>query len=325
MIEPRYLCADIGGTKLRACVFGDDERIRGAVTDTTPAHLGGRAAADRLLELCDRALEKAGAGSTKPAGVGVSFGGPVDYRTGRILKSHHVSGWEGFPLVERLADRYGSDVRIENDGNAAAVGEYLFGAGRGARGLLYLTVSTGVGGGIVAGDQLWRGAGGSAGEVGHVVVVEDGRPCVCGKRGCVEAYSSGTSLALRAQELLRLRTHHEPAGLMTELAGGDTDAVTAPIVFDAAASGDPTAAELVADAVRHLGTAIANVVTVLDADRVVIGGGMSREGDRLFAPLQRRVDELAMFGNHHVPVVSASLGDESGLYGAFALASGRFD
>lgn len=138
----------------------------------------------------------------KPAAIGVSFGGPVDASTGTVKLSHHVAGWENIPLKGLLEDEFGVPVGVDNDANVAALGEHRFGAGQGYDSLFYITVSTGVGGGWVLNGQPWRGAGGMAGEIGHIVVDPAGPVCLCGKRGCVERLASGPYMAQNAREIL---------------------------------------------------------------------------------------------------------------------------
>ncbi|MEP7357805.1 MAG: ROK family protein, partial [Anaerolineales bacterium] len=180
------LALDFGGTKHAAAVVVRGERAERARRQA-PATPNGGMTDDLALMLT---LAREALGGRRPAAVGVSFGGPVDYSSGTVRLSHHVPGWENMPLVQRLRGEFGAPVQVDNDANVAALGEYRFGAGQGCHSLLYVTVSTGVGGGWVLAGQIWRGHEGMAGEIGHTVVDPAGPLCLCGKRGCVERMAS---------------------------------------------------------------------------------------------------------------------------------------
>ena len=178
----------------------------------------------------------------RPAAIGVSFGGPVDFRQGLVRLSHHVPGWENIPLQQMLEQSFQAPAAVDNDANVAALGEARFGAGRGASSLFYITVSTGVGGGWILNGQPWRGADGMAGEIGHTVVDPQGPPCLCGKSGCVERLASGPYMAADARQILQERPQR--GTLIRQLASGDLDAITGKLLAEAAAAGDKLAWEL---------------------------------------------------------------------------------
>lgn len=228
----------------------------------------------------------------------------MDYSCQRTLLSHHGVGWEDFPLVERIAARWGHPVAMENDANAAALGEARFGAGRGYHTILYVTVSTGIGAGIVVEDKLYRGSRGLSGEIGHTIVLPDGPRCPCGKRGCLEAVAAGPSIA---------RAYAERAGLATDGFGAEQ-------VFQRAAAGEAPARTVLDNAIRLLGIGLANAINLLDPDIVVIGGGVSRAGDALFVPLREAVRSVcAPSPPGAVPIVPGELDDTGGVLGAVAL------
>ena len=197
------LALDFGGTKLAAGLVNwrTGEVLRQARCATVGSR-GARGQIADMLGLVEGELGLAGAGRPAIDAVGVSFGGPVDTGRGIVLQSHHVEGWEGLPLAAELGATFHCPVYLENDANAVALGEYRYGAGRGARTVVYITVSTGIGGGIVLEGELWRGSHGVAGEVGHMVVRPGGPLCTCGNRGCLESLASGPSIARRAREAL---------------------------------------------------------------------------------------------------------------------------
>jgi glucokinase len=254
----------------------------------------------------------------------VSFGGPVDWKTGRVILSHHVAGWEDIALVGMLRERYGVPAAMDNDANTAALGEWRFGAGRGCQSLLYITVSTGIGGGWVLGGEVYRGVDSMAGEIGHLAVDPDGPECVCGKRGCVEAIGSGTAIAaymarLKAPRPEAARTARLKAGKGSRLEA----ARTAEEVNQWAEAGDPAAIEVMARAARALGIGIGYAITLINPDRVVIGGGVAEAGQVYWRTLRETASRYVL-PQMRVEVVKAGLGGESPLWGAAALAESVF-
>jgi glucokinase len=228
-----------------------------------------------------------------------------------IVSPLNIPGWRDFPLRARLAAAYGLPVVVDNDAKAMALGEHWRGAGQGARYLLGMVVSTGVGGGIVVDGRLLHGAQGNAGHIGHVVVAPSGPRCACGARGCIEAVASGPSIVRAAQAALR-------RGTPSELA--DAAPLTAETVAAAARAGDSLAMALFVRAGRALGRGIASAAALVDLDRVVIGGGVSQAGSLLFDPLRAELARRARLDfTRGLAVLPAALGRQAGLVGAAAL------
>jgi glucokinase len=305
---------DIGGTHQTVAVVGGDGRIVAQRrTRTAPG-----AAAPQLVQWIGAALDSAIAEAGPPVqGIGIGFGGPVDHARGQIVRSHHVPAWEGFPLRDVLSERYRAPTVLDNDANAAALGEARFGAGKGFPNLVYVNVGTGIGAGLVLAGRLYRGAHGLAGELGDVTVVPDGAACACGKRGCLEAYASGRALGRRAREAVAA----DPAGgaLLLRLAGSAA-AVEGPHVVGAARAGDALATRLLDETADHLGAALATAVGLLDPDAIVLGGGVATAGEVLFGPLRRALARQLLPGAPAPPVLGAALGYDAGVVGAAALA-----
>lgn len=253
-------------------------------------------------------------GDHKPAAIGISFGGPVDAQTGVVRLSHHVPGWENHPLQEVLVQEFSVPVRIDNDANVAALGEHRFGAGQGYDSLLYLTVSTGVGGGWILNGQPWRGSEGMAGEIGHTVIDPQGPRCLCGKRGCLERLASGPYIAQQAQAL---QTQPQRGAILQKLAGGLE--LTAEQVSQAAAQGDSLAWDVLERAAWALGVGIGNVANLINPQRFVLGGGVMKSGDRFWQGIQQVAQETAL-PEVRFEIVPAALGDQAPLWGAVALA-----
>lgn len=307
------LALDFGGTKLAAATVEPGARaFRARASMPSPPNKSAEADREIILALAKEVL-----GGKRPAAVGVSFGGPV--REGVVLLSHHVPDWEDFPLAEWLREHFGAPVAVENDANAAALGEWRYGAGRGTRYFLYVTVSTGVGGGIVIGGELYRGADGLAGEIGHMVVDPDGPRCTCGRRGCLEAFAAGPAIARRARELLASHHRSGEGRIILELVGGDPSRITAREVAAAAARGDPLAAEILREAGEALGFGLAQAITLLNPERVALGGGVVKAGEPFLAHV-RKAAEMWAFPGARVEIALAELGDDAPLWGAAALA-----
>jgi glucokinase len=263
-------------------------------------------------------LARAALAGRRPAAVGVSFGGPVWHETGVVKLSHHVPGWEGVALAERLSGEFGVPVVVENDGIIAALGEHRFGAGRGASSLLYITVSTGVGGGIVLDGRILHGADGMAGHVGHLRLERDGPPCVCGSRGCLEAIAAGPAIAAEARRRIAL----DPDGGADLLASvdGDVSAITAHLLADAASKGDQLALGVIERAATALGAGIGSAANLLNPERVLVGGGVSKAGPALWNVMRRVARETAM-PEVSLELAPAGLADDAPLWGAIALAA----
>ncbi len=345
--ERLLLALDFGGTKLTAGVVSTSELAASGERHwrahrVVPSPPGSNAQSDReimmglagdLLATAEVPLVKVarshGSKGESPLlpssaplllAVGVSFGGPVDAARGLVLLSHHVPGWENFPLRDWLEDRFGVPVVVDNDANAGALGEHRFGAGRGYDSLMYVTVSTGVGGGWILNGRPWRGADGMAGEIGHTVVDPDGPLCLCGKRGCVERLASGPYIAQRARQWLRAQP--DRGHILRGLAGGDWEAITAKLVAQAAAQGDDLAWEALEVAAWGLGVGIGNAANLVNPERFVLSGGVAKAGQRFWEGVRRTARATAL-PEVHFDVVPAALGDDAPLWGAIALAEDR--
>jgi len=249
-------------------------------------------------------------------GIGIGFGGPVDVASGTVRRSHHAPGWAGMELRTLFAERFKLPVVLENDANAAGLGEALFGAGRAADSLLYVNVGTGVGGAVIIKGRIHRGAHSSAGEIGHVVVKPDGPTCTCGKRGCVEALASGDAIGRRARE--RMAADASAATVLRKVPPAE---LTGCVVGMAAARGDALARQLMTEAATWLGMAIAGAANVIDPEVVVIGGGVAETGEPFLVPLQEAFKRYAVAPlSASTPVVAAELGYNAGVVGAAAVA-----
>ncbi len=296
------LAVDIGGTRFRVAVADEDGNLARVARRATQAEGGSVWMIDQVIRLASDFGSK-----FDIRAIGVGFGGPVDFAGQRIINSTHVEGWCDVPLPKLLEDRLGVPAVVDNDANVGALGEYVFGAGRGRKSMVYYTVSTGIGGGIILNGAIYRGANGNAGELGHVPILVDGPRCACGNVGCLEALCSGPAIARRARERMK----------------GSSHALTAKDVFDAARKGNRVAAEIVEETADYLGMGIAATINTVAPDIVVVGGGVAKAGRILFDPLRKSVKRRVMpVHRRDVRVVPAKRGDNAVLLGAVALAQG---
>jgi glucokinase len=305
---------DIGGTKVLGGVVTPDGEVLATVRRATPDDDSRQTAvviAEVVAELAD--------GHPDVEAVGVGAAGWIDAERSTVMFAPNVA-WRDEPLRERIADKVGLPVVVENDGNTAAWAEFRFGAARGVADVLLITVGTGIGGGIITGGALFRGAYGVAGEFGHVRVVPGGLPCGCGRRGCFEQYCSGRALVREARALAEANPHH--AARLLTLAGGDVDAIQGPQVTRAAEDGDPAAIEAFGVVGTWLGQGLADLVSIWDPGLIVVGGGVVESGELLLAPA-REAYLTALGPRITLPVAeihAAELGNEAGLIGAADLA-----
>jgi glucokinase len=312
-----YLILDFGGTKNACALFTQDEQgaflLEALESRASPPHPDAAYDYATMLELARHVLN-----GRAPEAVGISFGGPVRASQGRVVLSHHVPGWDDVPLCARLEQEFGKRVVMDNDANAAALGETRFGAGRGCASVLYITVSTGVGGGWVLNGEIYRGASELAGEIGHVVVDPAGPPCVCGRRGCVEPLACGPAIARSARE--KLERDAARGEILRRLIENDLSRITALRVNEAALAGDELAREAMDGAARALGFALGNVICLMNPERIILGGGVSKSGEWYFETVRRAARENVMPElREAVNIVPALLGDTAPLWGALAL------
>jgi glucokinase len=305
------LALDIGGTKLAVAVVTDDGQTHGLIVEPTRRDDGPDAIISRLFDMGKRAMVASGYGEV--AAVGISCGGPLDSTAGILINPLHLPGWIDIPIVGMAERVFGVPAVLANDASVAALAEYRYGAGRGTQTMLYLTISTGVGGGAVINGRLHAGAAGNGGEFGHILVQSDGRPCLCGRFGCLETYASGTSIAVRAREAVAA------AGGRSTLA--ELPEIRAEHVSAAATAGDPVAVAIWDETMRLLSVAITDLVNIMEPDLVVLGGGVTRSGTAVIDPVRHAVVRDAMAPAAAAVLLElAELGDVVCVVGAGAIA-----
>jgi glucokinase len=301
----KVLAVDLGGTKTAVSVWTVEGRRLESRRFPTPAG-PPETTLDRISALGRDLLQGA-----KPIAVGVSGGGPLDPERGVIISIPNLPGWIEVPIAARLREEFSAPVGIENDANACALAEYRFGAGRGCRHLVFLTVSTGIGGGLILDGRIYRGHRFLAGEAGHQVIQPDGPPCGCGKRGCLEALASGTGIARRLAEAAKSGGVAAPASVLPR---------DARELVDRARRGDAFSLDFLRETAGFLGQGIANLVFILDPERIILGTIAVAAGDLLLAPLREEVSKRLWPAYQHLEILPAALGDALGDTAAFAVA-----
>ncbi len=303
---------DIGGTKIAAGVVDE----KGSVLDTCKVPTPDTA--EGVVDAIADAVRRVGSGHTAEA-VGIGAAGYVDDKRATVLFAPNID-WRREALKEKVEHRVGLPVVVENDANAAAWGEYRFGAGQGHDDVVCVTLGTGLGGGIIIGGRLHRGRFGVAGEFGHIRVVPDGLLCGCGSQGCWEQYASGRALVRYARQ--RAAATPDNARVLLELSGGTPESVEGRHISEAARAGDPVAVDSFRELARWAGAGLADLASLFDPSAFIVGGGVSDEGDLVLDPIRKSFRRW-LVGNQwrpHAQVLAARLGGEAGLVGAADLA-----
>ena len=311
------LAIDVGGTKIRIAIISGKGKIIAKEQRLTLADEGLEAVTGRIISGIDRLLRLKNLAPSQLHSIGIAAAGAIDSEKGLITSSPNLPGWCDVPLRDIVKSKYGVDTFLINDASAAALGEHEFGAGRGVNNLIYLTVGTGIGGGIIIDGKLYLGPSGSAGEIGHMTIDVNGQRCSCGNTGCLETLASGTAMAKEA--IKRIKQGEKSS--LTEIVGGKIENITADTVEVAARGGDSLASEVISEAATYLGVGMVNLVNIFNPEMVIVGGGVAKMGDLLLNPARQVVQERAFqLPAQAVRIVQAQLGDDSGLLGAAAFA-----
>jgi glucokinase len=320
------LAVDIGGTKLAMGVarlesFRASGRLEHIIKEPIPSPGTPEVVIARILE---QARELIDAYGEELASIGISIGGPLDHLSGTVINFPHLPGWRDIPLRDILSDALGAPAALDNDANLGALAEHRWGVGKGVQDMVYVTISTGIGGGVIVGGKLLHGVGSGAGEVGHITVQTGGPLCPCGNKGCLEIMASGTSIARRAREVV-MRDPHAGERLLA-LAGGDIDAITAEIVAEGEREGDMIARSVWEGTAEYIAIGLANIIHVLAPEMIVLGGGVAQAGEQLLEPVRSSLRRHVFYVPvDRIAVEAASLGHDSALLGAATLAAEEND
>jgi glucokinase len=297
--ELPVLAIDLGGTKIAAALISSDNRVTDKAHSLTLVSEGLQPVTSRIFSMIDRLLSQSNTDPARLYGIAIAAAGAIDTDKGLITSSPNFPGWINVPLRDMVRKRYGVDTRLVNDASAAALAEHRLGAGRGAANLIYITVSTGIGGGIIVNGELYSGTSGCAGEIGHMTIDANGPECNCGNVGCLEVLASGTAVAGEAKR----RIKQGGQSRLTDIVSGDLEGITAEKVAMAAQGGDRLAME--------------NLVNIFNPEMIIVGGGLSKMGELLLGPAREVVRQRAFpLCAGAVRIVTTGLGDDAGVLGA---------
>ena len=307
---------DLGGTKIAAGLVDENRVLGPSIQEPTGLPRPAGELAEAIYHLAYRLLKEQGLTFQDVESVGIGIPGTVNKETDCIEYANNF-GFENVPFLKMLKELFPCPVYGENDAKAAAWGEYLAGAGRGSRSMTAVTLGTGVGGGIILNGKILEGHNGSAGELGHMVIHQNGRPCTCGRRGCLEAYASATALVSRAKEAME----HCETSMLWNLCGRNLSEVNGRIIFEASKKGDPTACEVLDSFTEDLSDGIANIINILQPEVLCIGGGLSGAGEALLAPVREKTAPkiYSRASEKNTRIVLAELGNGAGIIGAACL------
>lgn len=306
------IAIDIGGTHIRVAAFEPDSTTP-IVHERTRTLADTPGVFDRLVKAIDSIWQDG-----QVSAIGIASPGPLDPYKGTILDTPNIPEWKNFPLASKLSDHFGVPVHLDNDANMAALGEWQYGAGKEYHDLVYLTISTGIGGGVVSNDSLLQGFRGMGAELGHMIIDPNGPPCGCGHNGHIESFSSGPAITRHVIEQLK-------AGQKSSLQADPN--LSAEQIANAAKNGDPLAISAFERAAHYLGIAVANYLAIFDPSILIFGGGVSQVGDLLLKPFKEALHKF-VFHPHYLDdlvITTAALGDNAGLLGALALARIKTD
>lgn len=309
-MEKKYVVGvDLGGTKIYTALVDLEGNIIKEKTVETLANEGEQAVMGRIIDTINYVIDGTDKDSIRSIGIGSP--GPLDVKNGIIIQNSNLP-FKNFAIVKTIKETYDLPTYLDNDANVATLGEFMFGAGKGTENMVFITASTGIGGGAVLNGKLFRGATGNALEVGHTIVATEGPRCGCGNVGCAEAFGSGTAIGKRAKEAVA-------SNVETTLKNYED--VTAKEVFKEAANGDRVAKNILETSLTYLGIAVANTITNFDPEKVVIGGGVVNGGDIVIDTIRNVVEERCMAAFvENCTIEKAVLGGKAGVLGAAALA-----
>lgn len=299
---------DLGGTNLKAGIVGKDGKVYHRLSTKTDYNANPQTISDQIFKLIHDIIMMAHVKISDIVGIGLGSPGLIDKRGETILFSPNLPLWRNIPIKQMITKRFVVPCVLENDANAAAWGEKWVGGAQEASSVVMLTIGTGIGGGIIINNRLWRGANNVAGEIGHMVIQMDGRKCNCGNYGCIEAYASATAMVRRFKELLK-------SGTLSSLK--DSDEITAKMINDAALQGDRTSLDIIKETGQYLGIALINIMHILNPEVIVLAGGMAGSGELLMDPIRQITKQKAFEASYKdTKIVFSQLGNDAGIIGA---------
>jgi glucokinase len=317
---------DIGGTKIAGAIADDKGKIITSINTPTQAKKGGDFVAVQITSVIKELLKNAGVTSRELKSIVLGIPGQIAKSKGVVVIAPNVKGWVNYPLQEKIAKDFpGTKIILENDANCAAMGELYFGAEKEYKNIVFLTISTGIGGGIVIDKKLYSGKNTIAGEMGHMplnLTTDKDYKCGCGRTGCFEAYASGVNMAKRATKRLKeLGAAKDDYGKITlELSASNRSKITSIVLSQAAKQHDKFAVEIIEENGYFIGIGCVNIINVLDPEAIIIGGGVSKIGPILFNSIKKTIKEnLSMVKELKTEIIPATLGTDAGLLGTIAI------
>ncbi|MBO5929538.1 MAG: ROK family glucokinase [Clostridia bacterium] len=306
---------DLGGTNIVAGVVDDNYRILATAKCKTNAPRSAELILEDMATLSREAVKKAGLSMDKIAFIGIGSPGTCNTETGVVEYTNNLD-FNNVPICRIMHEKLGLPVYIENDANAAALGEAMAGAAKGADSCVCVTLGTGVGGGIILDGKIYEGFNFAGAEIGHTVIIKDGEPCTCGRNGCWEAYASATALVRQTKEAMK----RYPASKMWQIAGS-LDSVNGLTAFDAMRAGDEAGQLVVDKYMEYIACGVTNMINIFQPEVLCIGGGVSEEGETLLAPIRKIVEaeRYSKYSNKQTKVCAATLGNDAGVIGAACL------
>ncbi|MFW6022243.1 MAG: ROK family protein [Halanaerobiaceae bacterium] len=317
-MQENFIGVDLGGTKILTAISDIEGNIMEKVRISTEAHKGKEHVINNIVKSIDNVIAKVGVDKKDIKRIGIGSPGPLNIRKGLIYEAPNLN-WKNVPIVDILKEKINIEIVLENDANAAALGEKWFGAGRDVDSMIYMTVSTGIGGGIIINKNILHGVNDTAGEIGHFVIQTDGPICGCGNHGCFEAVASGTAINGISKYIAAMH----PDSLLYKLVDGDITKIDGKVVEDAAKQGDKFAQQIWNDEARYLGIGIANLINIFNIGTIILGGGVMNAWDIIIDKMTTTIKEYAFESAFHsVEIRRAALGREVGVKGAIAVAMG---
>ena len=317
-MDAKYVIGvDLGGTNVRAAVVDFEGRIAGQGRTDAKAMEGLDATVGQVVSAIREAISDSGVRMAEIGGCGMGIPGTVKNDEGLVLWSPNFKDWNGVQVRDPIVAKIGVPVSMGNDANVAALGEYAFGAGRAAKCMVMFTLGTGIGSGLIMNGRNWTGVSETAPEMGHHIILADGPRCSCGRYGCVESLCRRDAIIDRAAR----KAHQGRHTTLIEKSGHDLRYVTPAMIAEAASEGDPISVETLEEVGHYLGIAVANVINMLNPDKIIIGGGIAQAGGLLFEPIRRTVEVNALYEPLQAcQILPAQLGDDAGMLGGAALA-----
>ena len=313
------LAVDIGGTKILAALVSNGQII---FKDYSPTHAaeGKHTVISHIFGAIDRVLGQSNHNLSQISSICIVAAGAIDTNKGMVTLSPNLTGWRNVPLVKLIQEKYPVETYLMHDANAAAVGEHRCGAGIGTKDMVFITVSSGIGGGFIIDSKLYEGSGGAAGEIGHMTIDIHGPECPCGNTGCLEMMASGKAMAREAIRFIRAGEK----SVLVEKVKGKIENITAREIREAAEQGDTLALQVVNKIALNLGVGLVNMINIFNPEAIVIGGGLSNFGEMLLGPARTLAKERAFpFPAKMVKIVKGELGEEAGIIRAAAFLNNK--